>query len=81
MVTLNESFNSKPEMQVYLVADCLPTAISKEVHVSWSLNSLKGVFLGIIWGSIIIGASKADTRSLDQSVMSQSLACGITGGM
>ena len=32
--------------------------------MSYSLNSLKGVIYGILWGTII-GVIKGDTRSLD----------------
>ena len=37
-----------------------------ECHMSYSLNSLKGVTYGIIYGTII-GVIKGDTRSLDYS--------------
>ena len=35
-------------------------------HVSFSLNSLKGGYIGIIYGTTI-GVIKGDTRSLDYS--------------
>ena len=38
--------------------------MTAEPHLSFGLNSLKGVIQGIIWGSVV-GAIKGDTRSLD----------------
>ena len=34
--------------------------------MTYSLNSLQGVILGIVWGSTL-GFTKGDTRSLDYS--------------
>ena len=36
-------------------------------HVSYSLNSLKGLYGGLLRGIFIIGGTKEDTRSLDES--------------
>ena len=36
------------------------------VYISYSLNSLRGVLQGMIWGTTI-GERKGDTRSLDYS--------------
>ena len=47
-----------------------------QIHVSYSLNTLKGVLQGIIYGSIA-GVGKGDTRSSDYSSCRDIV--GITG--
>ena len=54
-----------------IVTNLLPDVVVNNwtgslAHMSYSLNSLKGVTYGIIYGTII-GVTKGDTRSLDYS--------------
>ena len=45
---------------------CVEHEIVVEVHVSYHLNSSKGVIYGIMYGNIL-GLVEGDTRSLDYS--------------